>query len=209
MSLLNSMPDGDEFDPKREAELHIFWHDRTLEASSWWSLDRITPLQAAALLCKFNPDDDANDPELVTNSETGPDDFKRLRREFNCVAEADAKPRTLSQWHTVAHDRGLKHHSWIDKYKAAKELCATEKPEQAKSEAQGGTAGTDRPALMARHKELTAAGCKSVTATLASEFGISDRRVRAIKKEEQEKPRSGMAAMAHQLTPSKVHKIVK
>lgn len=80
---------------------------------------------------------------------------------------------------------------------------------QKREQAQEWSAGTDRAALMARLKELTSAGCKSVTATLASEFGISGRRVRTIKKEEQEKPRSGMGAMAQQLAASRVHKISK
>ena len=76
----------------------------TLDAASWWSLNSITPLQGAALLCQFNPDDDANNPELNTTSETGPADFKRLLREFNDVAKHDEKPRSLGQWLDVAHD---------------------------------------------------------------------------------------------------------
>lgn len=82
-------------------------------------------------------------------------------------------------------------------------------PKQANSEAQEGRAGTDRSALMARLKELTDTNCKNPTATVAKEFGISDSRVRTIKREERKKPRSGMGAMAQQLKHSKGHKIGK
>lgn len=80
---------------------------------------------------------------------------------------------------------------------------APEPPEtpQATINAQEGSAGTDRTALMARYKELLAANCKNHTSTLAKEFRISDSRVRAIKREEKEraKPRSAMGAMTQQL----------
>lgn len=82
-------------------------------------------------------------------------------------------------------------------------------PEQAENEAQEESAGTDRDALMARHKELIDTNCKSPTATLAKEFGISESRVRAIKRQVNKKPRTGMGAMAQQLTKSRVHKIGK
>lgn len=73
-------------------------------------------------------------------------------------------------------------------------------PEQANSETEEGSAGTDRSALMARRKQLNDDNCKKITATLAKEFHISDRRVRAIVSEEKGKPRSGMGAMAQQMT---------
>ena len=204
MSLLNPSPGVDEIVQKQEAEHLIGWYDATLDAASWWSLNGITSLQAATLLCGFNPDGDINDRELVTNRETGPYDFKRLRREFNCVAEASPTPRTLSQWHDVAHDRGLKHHSWIDEYMAARHLTGLKE-----EGAQKRSAGTDKAALMARHKELIAARCKDPTATLAKEFRISTSRVRAIKRKEKGKPPSGMGSMAKQLTGSKFHRINK
>ncbi|PIV88681.1 MAG: hypothetical protein COW48_04700 [Hydrogenophilales bacterium CG17_big_fil_post_rev_8_21_14_2_50_63_12] len=76
-------------------------------------------------------------------------------------------------------------------------------------QAQEESAGTDRAALMARHKELTTIKCRNPTATLSKEFGISESWVRTIKREEREKPTSGMGAMVQQLTASKVHKIGK
>jgi hypothetical protein len=101
----------------QEAEFHSAWYDVTLDAESWWRLSNVTPLQAAKLLCGFNPDDDTIDPQTVTTDETSPEDFKRPLREFDDEAWGNAKPRTLSQWHDIAIARHLKHHKWIDDYR--------------------------------------------------------------------------------------------
>lgn len=99
------------------ADFDSAWSDATLDADSWWRLNNVTPLQAATLLCGFNPDDGTVDPLTVSTDKTSPDDFKRLLREFEDAAQDDSKPRTLSQWHDIAITRNLKHHTWIDDYK--------------------------------------------------------------------------------------------
>jgi hypothetical protein len=71
------------------------------------------------LMCRFNPDDDSDDPQMVATEETNPKDFKHILHVFTDEALDDA-PRTLSQWHDIVITRKLKHHSWIDNYKAAK-----------------------------------------------------------------------------------------
>ena len=147
----NTTPENDE---AANAEYFIAWRDLDLDANIWWGLSRVAPYDAAMLLCYLNPRG-TFDPKAVTNDETGPDDFKRLLLVFNDVAEADKadpKPRTLRQWHTIAHDKGLKHHSWIDKYQKARLLIERDSPaaaiepssaqEQDMSEVQEGGAGS-------------------------------------------------------------------
>lgn len=101
------------------ADFDSAWSDATFDADSWWRLNNVTPLQAATLLCGLNPEDDTVDPLTVSTDKTSPDDFKRLLREFEDAAQADAKPRTLSQWHDIAITTPLKHHTWIDDYAVA------------------------------------------------------------------------------------------
>ena len=69
-----------DFQDEAQAEYFKAWCDATLDASSWWDLGRITPSEAAALLCELNPNDiDFSSPE------TGREDFKRLLRVFNDI----------------------------------------------------------------------------------------------------------------------------
>lgn len=115
-----------EKDPKQVAEYSIAWDDATVGAVTWRGMKSITPREAAMLLCRFNPHDDPLDPLSITTDETAPDDFKRLLRVFEDVAQADAKGRTLNQWYGIARDKKLKYHSWIDKYEAAVRLTANQ-----------------------------------------------------------------------------------
>ena len=94
----------------------IAWHDATLDAAFWLERNKITPHEAATLLCRQNPLDDSNDPLLISTDETTPADFKRLLRVFqdeNCEGQA------LLEWLDVAKSSNLKYHSWIDEYLAA------------------------------------------------------------------------------------------
>ncbi len=101
------------------AEYTIGWYDATLSAAMWFGLISVGSQEAAMLLCQFNPLDDRSTPQEDTTSETGPEDFKRLLRVFEDVANGDSQPRTLSQWLTIARDKHLRYHSWIDDYAKA------------------------------------------------------------------------------------------
>ncbi len=123
-----------EKDEVADAEHFIAWRDIELDAKNWWERSKVTPAEAAMLMCYCKPDRTL-DPkavtnDAVTNDETGPSDFERLLCEFNYVAEAEAdpKPRKLSQWLTIANDKGLKHHSWIEKYQKARLLIGQDSP---------------------------------------------------------------------------------
>lgn len=111
-------------------EEFVDWYDDCLDAATWWSLKSVTPLEAAQLMCEFNPHNEKYDPTTVTNLETAPDDYKRLLRIFEDEDKADAKARNLSQWRDIARDKKLKYHSWIDKYAQAMKLLEPAAPAQ-------------------------------------------------------------------------------
>lgn len=113
-------------DPMWMAKNFVAWYDEELDAAAWLSLDNITPLEAAMLLCQFNPHDKAVDPLATTNDKTNPEDFKRLLRAFEDVASADVEERrSLSQWHTIARTKGYKFHPWIGDYERARSTIVT------------------------------------------------------------------------------------
>ncbi|MDP1939558.1 MAG: hypothetical protein Q8K54_02740, partial [Gallionella sp.] len=84
-------------------EEYVSWYDDCLDAATWWNLKRVTPLEAAQLMCQFNPYDDNDSPLTVTNLETAPDDYKRLLSIFEDEEKADAKARNLSQWRDIGN----------------------------------------------------------------------------------------------------------
>ena len=97
------------------------WYDSTLNAASWWVADDVTAEEAALLLCEFDPHKvAAADADKVTTSQTDPEDFLILRRVFEGIGRTNNEPRSLNQWRLLAIERGLKYHSWIDDYAAAK-----------------------------------------------------------------------------------------
>lgn len=96
------------------------WHDGTLEADHWAALGHILPIDAAMLLCRFNPNEDSyDDARQTTTDELGPDYLVRLAQRLVDIDKADRKPRTLRDWHQTARDFGLTYHSWIDAYMEA------------------------------------------------------------------------------------------
>lgn len=103
-------------------EEYVGWYNDCLDAATYWNLKSVTPIQAAKLMCQFNPLDDNDNPMTTTNPETGPDDYKRLLLIFEDEAKSDGRARNLSQWLDFAHDKNLKYHSWIDKYAQAMKL---------------------------------------------------------------------------------------
>lgn len=144
-----------ESDPLQVAAGLIAWYAQSLDAATWWNLSNIAPREAAMLLCRFNPHDGKLDPLSIVTDETGPDDFKRLLRVFEDVAQSQSQPRTLSDWHDVARDKRLKYHSWIDAFRQAVNAIAptTAPPPQVPNESQEQTGTAHSGAT-----EVTSAG---------------------------------------------------
>lgn len=104
-----------------DAEQLIGWCDATLNAATWWSLSSVTAQEAAALLCRFNPNDEQDNPLEITTDETNPNDFKLLKRVLEDVERSIPQSRTLADWLAVAHEKRLKHHSWANGYEKARQ----------------------------------------------------------------------------------------
>jgi hypothetical protein len=156
-----------EKDPQYSVALSIVWNNTFLEAAHWFGLKSITPREAALLLCQLNPHDATSDPLSITTTETTPDDFKNLLREFDDVAKADTneQSRTLSQWRDIARDKLLKYHSWIDHYIEA--MAASEVATQTSApKAQEGNDG-----LTKREKQI-----RAIEATI-KKLGFAPRRI--------------------------------
>lgn len=99
-----------------QAENTIGWYDATLSAATWFGLTSIAPREAAMLLCRFDPHDEKLNPTECSTDETEPNDFKLLLRVLEDVANAESQHRSLLQWLSIARDKGVKYHSWIDEY---------------------------------------------------------------------------------------------
>ena len=106
----------------RQAALNVVEHfDFSMGAKSYFERGAVLPVDAAWLLCQFNPSDDAANPEGVTNSETNPQDFRLLRGNLLDV-HRDGKARSLMDWLELTKGRGWRYHSWIDDYVKARKL---------------------------------------------------------------------------------------
>jgi hypothetical protein len=90
----------------------MFWWRDQMEAELWFGLQKVTPREAALLLCQQNPLEDGAS-EHNSSDETDPSDYKRLFRVFSDLAEVDAAPRSLKDWIEVADEKDLKYHSWV------------------------------------------------------------------------------------------------
>ena len=95
----------------------VDWYDHSLEADHWVALGDVSPIDAAMLLCRFNPNDETyENVKLITSDELKPEHLVRLVQRFTDIRESDPMPRTLRDWHQRAKELGLKYHSWIDGY---------------------------------------------------------------------------------------------
>lgn len=93
------------------------WYDATLEADHWSVLQDIKPVDAAMLLCQFNPNDtNFDDVVNTTNDQTGPRELIQLRQRFEELSKSEPKQRTLRNWHQAARAMGVRYHLWIDDY---------------------------------------------------------------------------------------------
>ena len=63
----------------------------------------------------------SDEPTEGLKGEIEPSDFGRLLRVFDDIA-TDGRPRTLQEWLSIARDKGLKYHSWIDEYAKSKSV---------------------------------------------------------------------------------------
>lgn len=110
---------------EEQAEYDAARWELEIDASVWWSLSKISAIDAAMLLCGFNPNaPSAGNAENDTRyddagRQTGPAEFKRLRTVFCDVEGANPQSRTLQQWLALARERALTYHSWIDTWLAA------------------------------------------------------------------------------------------
>ncbi len=99
------------------AEREAQWWDATLDAAGLFDMDTVTPVQAAMVLCRFNPHRDTREVAEVTNTdETTPEDFKCLLATFEARAVAKPRNRSLLDWMAVAAGAGRKTHSWAARY---------------------------------------------------------------------------------------------
>jgi hypothetical protein len=104
-------------DPARAIESRAVRWIAEMDADSWWSAESITPVHAAMLLSRFNPNEDKiEDAERTSSDEMGPEDFRRLKNIFEGASKEN--PRTLKDWTDYARQRGLKMHSWINEWEA-------------------------------------------------------------------------------------------
>lgn len=100
------------------------WWMEIMDARSWTEAESISPLHAAMLLARFNPNTtDADDAERSSSDEMEPQDFRRLKNVFE-GADRSAK-RTLKDWTEYARTRRLKVHSWISEWE---EWLISQKP---------------------------------------------------------------------------------
>ena len=119
--------------PRQQAEYDAAWWDEGMDASVWWGLSNVSGIDAAMLLCGFNPNTPgaADDAEKVTHhAETGPADYRRMRLVFCDVEQASPASRALAEWLAVAREKALTYHSWMDTWLAAtgKKTSAASQP---------------------------------------------------------------------------------
>ncbi len=95
------------------------WWDVYLDASTWWSAQAVTPIQAALLLAGQNPNRKntaVESAESDTGAGIGPVDFERLK---NIFENADhSQRRRLRDWIDYARDRDLHVHPWVVSWEA-------------------------------------------------------------------------------------------
>lgn len=104
----------------------VAWYNALLNAEYWFGINSVQPQEAAMLLCEFNPHDTNANPETTTNSDTNPEDYKRLLRKFEDLAVTVPLTRPLVEWLAVAKNSGLKYHPWVDGYISARPSLDTD-----------------------------------------------------------------------------------
>ena len=102
---------------QEEREKFVGWYDNDIGASHWFAMSFVKPVDAAMLLCKFNPATDSpEEAERFENDEIRAEDFNKLKRRFEDLHQTKSKSRSLADWLDFAICAGLKHHSWARRY---------------------------------------------------------------------------------------------
>ena len=102
----------------------VGWWDSTMNASHWWKVESVSPLDAAMLLSRHNPHEESrSSAEKSTSDEMNPGDFKMLLAGFE---GAYPGKRRLKDWSGYAAEQGFKTHSWIKEWEAAKRRATPE-----------------------------------------------------------------------------------
>ena len=92
-------------------------HDCLMDARMWFDMPDVTPKDAAMVLCRLDQLK-REDPEriYVDGDRSSPDRYRLLLLVFEAEARTSPKHRTMMEWRATARERGLRYHSWIDKY---------------------------------------------------------------------------------------------
>lgn len=103
-----------------DVEYQVAWWEETMDAFAWWNAESITPVHAAMLLCRCNPNTETEESASTTdNGETTGRDYTRLKNVF----EASIDKKTLAQWVDYAAQRDLKMHSWLGQWRGETTNC--------------------------------------------------------------------------------------
>lgn len=91
------------------------WWNASMDASTWWQAESISPINAAMLLARHNPNTKTiEDAETNSSNEMGPRDFRALKNIFE--GAINDRPRALKYWMEYAQQRGLRIHSWLGEW---------------------------------------------------------------------------------------------
>lgn len=106
-----------EAEAEAEAEFEAAWFDATLDADVFFALEHVPPVQAAMLLCQFNPNNSTeSEAERGSTDQISPGDFKRLRTTFLSIDQTKPAHRSMLDWMAVAAGFGLTVHPWAQQY---------------------------------------------------------------------------------------------
>ena len=99
------------------------WWDESMDTSSWWTNESITPLHAALILSGHNPNDGTDvamleAAEKTTSGGIGPNEFRGLKNTFE--GASNGQPRTLGDWVKYAQQHKKKIHLWLGKWLQAR-----------------------------------------------------------------------------------------
>lgn len=104
-------------DPERENERLVDHYNAIYDAHHWFKIQNLQPMEAALLLCRQHPKKNPDpDNTYVDGDDAWPGRYHLLLRAFEDEASVSPQHRSLLQWRTIARERGLTYHPWIEKY---------------------------------------------------------------------------------------------
>ncbi|MFM9921898.1 hypothetical protein VLK31_02805 [Variovorax sp. H27-G14] len=142
------------------------WWGGYLEAAYWWDQPSITPLEAALLLCGLDPHVESKDSaeKLATPGEPSGRDFKMMLRSFE-GAEIAGQLRTMRKWLGIAMEQGLKRHSWLAEWVAARQPALPEQEAEGNAAPQSVKANIDGAETLRETDQATAQASPRVAAS--------------------------------------------